>query len=189
MARALSPSDGKRSRALDPGPAVSVRPRPRSPGPGGGECSVPAHAARALHGPEKPLQGGGSRVPSASRGNNGNLGMRWNHPAANPEEVALAPAVTGTDTLPRCRGCSARCCARDAAGSLGLKGSPEPHPGSVPQHRHSVSSQLPCAGRAGAGDGEESHGSIPALGKRAVQSSRVLLLPPESGEQKGNSPH
>lgn len=68
LARALSPSDGKRSRALGPGHAVSVRPPPRRLVPGAvralrGGCSVPAHAARALHGPEKPLEGGGSRVP------------------------------------------------------------------------------------------------------------------------------
>lgn len=61
--------------------------------------------------------------------------------------------------------------ARDAAGTVGLEGSREPHPGSVLQHRHTASSQLPCAGWAGAAGGKESHGSIPALGKHGLSSA------------------
>lgn len=96
---------------------------------------MPAHAARALHGPGKQLQGEGSRVPSASRGNNGNLGMLGESPWYKPGGSGSGPGITSTDApevprLPQSVLCPERV-ARGAAGSVGLEGSREPRPGSV----------------------------------------------------------
>lgn len=110
LARALSPSDGKRSRALDPGHAVSVRPRPRRlvPGAAGalrGGCSVPARTLPTPPGlfteQRNRCRAGGAVCHRLHGEVMGILGCCWNHLATNPVEVGLAPGVTGTYTLPR----------------------------------------------------------------------------------------
>lgn len=154
LARALSPSDGKRSVRWTPDtPSRCGRP---APGAVGG-YSVPAHAAQAPHGPEKLPQGGGSRVPSASRGNNGNLGMLQESPRSKPGGGGSGPGChQGAPEVPRlqhgavpgegCPGCRGEC---------GCGGTPGTSPGSVLQHTHTRSAlgspaqagQAPLMGR------------------------------------------
>lgn len=123
-----------------------------------------------------------------------------NHGATKPEEVGLAPGVTGTGALPKQRGCSvpgARC--QGCSGERGPGGIPETSPrvGPSAQTNGQLSASLHRLARRRRW--EEESGEHPSTGETwVVQCSRLLLAQKwgakrehpslTTGDRKGDSP-